>query len=158
MQIWKHVSVIPLELVGVGPMWGSIDSFGDPLDAYLSELLPYSSFYLIWYMVNVKKKVGDREALRYRRWDRGRSRNAKGQTRVGWKELLAWATAGEDDWAAELHFYFLGDKKIFDGRGNVESPHPRDGLLEERAGAADRADVWDPGGTHNIRLEKVDPS
>ena len=58
-----------------------------------------------------------------------------------WKELLAWATTGEDDQleddrAAELHCYFLRDKKIFDGRGNVESHHPRDGLLEERAGRA----------------------
>ena len=54
--------------------------------------------------------------------------------RVEWKELLAWTTAREDDRAVELYFYFLGDKKIFDGRGNVESHHPRDGLLEEWIG------------------------
>ena len=99
-------------------------------------------------MVTVKKKVGDREALRYRRWDRGRNRNAEGPARVQWKELLAWATIGEDDQleddrAVELYFYFLRDKEIFDGRGNVESHHPGGGLLEERAGAADLADVWD---------------
>ena len=81
---------------------------------------------------------------------------------MGWKELLAWVTAGEDDqlendWTTELHFYFLGDKKIFNGRGNVESHHLGDGLLEERAGVADRADVWDPGGTHSIGPDEVNP-
>ena len=108
-------------------------------------------------MVTVKKKVGDREALRYRRWDRGRNRNAEGQTRVGWKELLAWVTAGEDyqledDQAVELHSYFLGDKKIFDGRGNVESPHPDGDRCD-----ADRTGVWDLGGGRDIGSEEVDP-
>ena len=74
-----------------------------------------------------------------------------------WKELLAWAAAGEDDQAVELHFYFLKDKKIFDGRGNVKSHHPGGGLLEEQAGAADWADVWDPSGTRSIGPEEVDP-
>ena len=107
-------------------------------------------------MVTVKKKVGGREALRYRRWDRGRNRNAEGLVQVQWKELLAWAAIGEDDQEAELDFYFLGDKKIFDGR-NVESHRIRGSLLEERVGAADRAIVWDPGGTRGFWPEEVDP-
>ena len=74
-----------------------------------------------------------------------------------WKELLAWAAAGEDDHAAELYFYFLGDKKIFDGRGNVESRHLGGGLLEERAGVADWADVWDSGGMRDIRPDEFEP-
>ena len=76
---------------------------------------------------------------------------------VQWKEILTLATIREDDQEAELHFYFLGDKKIFDGRGNVKSYHPGGGLLEERVGAADRADVWDPGGMRGIGLDKVNP-
>ena len=113
-------------------------------------------------MVTVKKKVGDRETLRYRRWDRGRSRRYAWQTEVQWKELLAWATAGEDDQleddrAAELHSYFLGDMEIFDGRGNVESHHLGGSLLEERAGAADRADVWDPSEMRGIEPDEVNP-
>ena len=39
---------------------------------------------------------------------------------------------------------------------NVKSHHPRGGLLEERAGAADRVDVWDPGGTRDIGPDEVD--
>ena len=79
-----------------------------------------------------------------------------------WKELLAWVAAGEDDQveddhAIELHFYFRRDKKIFDGRGNIESHRTRGSLLEEWAGAADRADVWNPGGTRGIGPNEVDP-
>ena len=53
------------------------------------------------------------------------------------KELLAWATAAEDDQAKddqamELHPYFLRDKEFFDGRGNVEFHYPRGGLLKAR--------------------------
>ena len=40
---------------------------------------------------------------------------------------------------------------------NVKSHHPRDGLLEERAGAADQANVWDLGGTRGIGPDEVDP-
>ena len=84
------------------------------------------------------------------------------QTEVLWKESLAWAAAAEDDQteddqAIELHSYFLEDKEIFDGRGNVESHHPGGGRLEEQAGEADRADVCDPGGTRGIGPEEVDP-
>ena len=89
VHIREHIWAIPLELVGVGPIWGSTDRFGDPLDAYLSELLLYSSFYPVCYMVTVKKRVGDREALRYRRWDRGRNRRYAWQMDVQWKELRA---------------------------------------------------------------------
>ena len=39
----------------------------------------------------------------------------------------------------------------------VESHHLEDGLLEERAGAADQADVWDPSRTGVIGSEKVEP-
>ena len=119
-------------------------------------------------MVTMQKRIGDREALRYRRWDRGRNRRHGWQTKVLWKESLAWAAAAEDDqteggqatellaWAAavegdqtpELHSYFLGDKEILDGRGNVESPDPSGGRLDQWARAADQTSVWDPGGTY----------
>ena len=111
----------------------------------------------------MKKRVGDREVLRYRRWDRGRSRRYVWQMDVQWKELLAWAATGkdnqvEDSQDTELDSYFLGDKEIFDGRGNVESCHLGGGLLEEWTGAADRADVWDPGGTHDMdQSDELDP-
>ena len=39
----------------------------------------------------------------------------------------------------------------------VESCHLGGGLLEERAGAADRADVWDLGGMRGIEPKEVDP-
>ena len=97
MQTWEHDLTIPLELVSMGPIWGNTGISGDPRDGFHIELLSYSPFHPICYMVTVKKKEGEHEALRYRRWDRGHSRNAEGQTRVGWKELLAWAIAGEDD-------------------------------------------------------------
>ena len=146
----------------MGPIWGSTDRFGDSRDAYHSELFPYSSFYMVGYMVTVQKRIGDREALRYRRWDRGRSRRHGWQTGMLWKESLAWAAAAEDDQteddqAPELHSYFLGDKEIFDGRGNVEFPHPGGGRLEQRTREADRADVWDSGRTRDIGPEEVDP-
>ena len=63
----------------------------------------------------------------------------------------------EDSQEIELDSYFLGDKKFFDGRGNVESCHLGGGLLEEWTGVANRADVWDPGGTRDIGPEEVDP-
>ena len=58
---------------------------------------------------------------------------------MGWKELLAWATAAEDDQteddqATELHSYFLRDKKISDGRRNVESHHLGGSRLEQQIG------------------------
>ena len=41
---------------------------------------------------------------------------------------------------------------------SVESCHLGGGLLEEWTGAADRADVWDPGGTHDTgRSGEEDP-
>ena len=64
-------------------------------------------------------------------------------------ELLAWAAAAEDDQTPELHSYFLRDKKIFDGRGNVESSHPSGGRLDQWTGTADQTSVWDPGGMHD---------
>ena len=82
---------------------------------------------------------------------------------VQWKELLAWAAIRkdsqvEDSQETELDSYFRGDKKIFDGQGNVESCHLGGSLLEEWTGAADRADVWDPGGTHDMgRSGEEDP-
>ena len=43
------------------------------------------------------------------------------------------------------------------GRGNIESRHLGGGLLEERARAANRADMWNPGGTRDIGPKEVDP-
>ena len=39
----------------------------------------------------------------------------------------------------------------------VDSYHPGDGLLEERVGAANLANVWDPDGTRSIEPEEFDP-
>ena len=44
------------------------------VDSCRWELPPTSSPYIIGHMPFTVKKVGDREALRYRRWDRDRSR------------------------------------------------------------------------------------
>ena len=145
------------------PTWESVGGFGDPRDAYHSELLSYSSFYPACYMVTVQKRIGDHEALRYRRWDRGRSRRQGWQTEVLWKESLAWAAAAEDDQtedgqATVLHSHFLEAKEIFDGRGNVAFPHPGGGRLERRTRAADQTSVWDPGGGRDIGPEEVNPS
>ena len=63
VQTWEHDLVIPLELVGVGPIWGNNGISGDPRDGFHIELLPYSPSHPICYMVTVKKKVDDREAL-----------------------------------------------------------------------------------------------
>ena len=50
-------------------------------------------------------------------------------------------------------FISLGTRKFLMG-GGMLSPI----TLEERAGAADRTDVWDPGWTCGIGPEEVDPS
>ena len=177
VQTWEQVLATPLELVSMRPTWESVGGFGDHRDVYHSELLSYSSFYLVGYMVTVQKRIGDREALRYKRWDRGRSRRHGWQTEVLWKESLAWAAAVEDDqteegqatellaWAAaaegdqmpELHYYFLRDKEIFDGQGNVESSHPSGGRMDQWIRAADQTSVRDPGRTRDIGPEEVDP-
>ena len=109
------------------------------LDSCRWDLPPTSSPYMTGHMPLVRKKMGDRETLRYWQWDRSKSRRHGWQMKVQWKELLAWVAAGEDDQVeddqvAELHFYFLGDKKFFDGRGNVESHRTGGSLLEEQTG------------------------
>ena len=40
VKTWKYNSAIPLELLDVGPSWGSTGSFEDPLDAYQLERPP----------------------------------------------------------------------------------------------------------------------
>ena len=77
---------------------------------------------------------------------------------VQWKALLVWTVVGEDDQRedsqkTELNSYFLGDKKFFYRRGNVESHHlegaDRSSGPDRRAGP--RWGVWhralevDPG-------------
>ena len=79
VKTWKHDSAIPLELLDVEPTWESTRSFEDPLDAYQLELFTSSPFHIVFYVATATKKVGDREALRYRLWDRGRSQ------RYGWQ-------------------------------------------------------------------------
>ena len=63
VQTWEHSLAIPLELANVGPIWGNMGISVDPLDGFHIELLSYSPFHPICYMVTVKKKVGDRKAL-----------------------------------------------------------------------------------------------
>ena len=81
---------------------------------------------------------------------------------VQWKELLTCAATEEDDQVedsqeAELHCYFLGDKKIFDGRKNVKSHHLGGALLEEWTGAAYQTGECDPSGACGIGPDEVDP-
>ena len=88
--------------------------FGGLLDAYQMEFPPSSPFHLIFYVSSVKKKVSDREALRHRRWERGRGKKQDGKTPVEWKRLLVREDILEDDiMVGQISYYFLEDKKLF---------------------------------------------
>ena len=78
-------------------------------EACILKTPSFSFIYLMLHANLMRKKVGDKETIRHRQWEEGQSK------------LAEEATENDDPMVEHACYYFLGDKKIFEGSGIDEN-------------------------------------
>ena len=75
---YQYTSIFPPEPFDIGHFSEDTYILDRLPEVYRMELPSSSMFLLVFFVVILKKRVGDREALRHRRWDRSRDRKDEG--------------------------------------------------------------------------------